>query len=816
MAYFVYNLLLAILSPLLFPYALARSWFRGIRGERLWERLGRLPASFQQTGRQTRRDAIWLHAVSVGETTSAQSLLGRLRASLPGVPVYLSTTTPEGRRVAEEKLSSLIDGVFYLPLDIPYTLRRAFATIRPRLVIVSETEIWPNFFRLAKRHGARLMIVNGRMSDRSSPRYASLRWFFGTVLQDVDRILVQSEQDRERFLAAGAPETNVAVGGNLKYDFTANDATLPDDLAHFLDQLDAGPILVAGSTREAEEGPVVKAFREIARKHPRALLVVAPRHPSRFAEVAEVVQAGGLPLVRRSELNGEQPTATCLPSVLLLDTVGELASLYSRADLVFVGGSLNGWGGHNVLEPSLQGRPVIVGPHMQNFREVAERMLRDRAIVQVKNADQLAGAFEQVLSDPGKARELGARGRDAALPYRGAAKRAAAEAVKLYRSGPPAAPMGTLKTAALYLPAALWRAGADVHRAVYEKGYRGRRRLDTFTVCVGNITVGGTGKTPTVMWLVEKLHAAGVRPAVLTRGYHRADPEPQTVVAAGATVSPFVGGDEAQLMLRRFARLKIPVSLGIGADRYRVGRRIEDAARGENTRKPEAFTLDDGFQHFRLHRDFDLVLIDADDPFGGEEMLPLGRLREPLSGLRRASAFLLTRTQPDHDYSAVEARLRQWNSAAPIYRSRIETAGLREVRGTGEVLMRNLAGRRVLAFAGLGNPEAFFRSLEDSGAELVERMRFRDHHHYTAADVEAISEAAWSGKAQLVVTTEKDLVNLCHAVEKTVVEKEGVEAAAAHLFGAVPLAWLAIEIVVENGDELVDRIVEAVRARESA
>ncbi len=780
------------------------------------ERLGRLPASWQRASQQTRRDAIWLHAVSVGETASAESLLGRLRASFPGAPVFLSMTTPEGRQVAEERLSSLLDGVFYLPLDLPFALRRALETIRPRLVIVAETEIWPNFFRLAKRHGAGLMMVNGRMSDRSAPRYARFRWFFGAVLGEVDRILVQSEQDRDRFLAAGAPEANVSVGGNLKYDFTASDAALPADLARFFDQLDAKPILVAGSTRQTEEGPVVEAFREIARNRPRALLVIAPRHPSRFGEAAEAVEACGLPLVRRSTLRGGEGAPAALPSVFLLDSVGELASLYSRADLVFVGGSLNGWGGHNILEPAAHGRPIIVGPHMQNFRDVADRMLCDRAIVQVNNADELAGAFEQVLSDPHKAGKLGARAREAAEKRRGAADRAVAEAEPLYRSVPLPAPVGGVKAAALYLPAALWKAGARADRAAYEKGYRKRRRLDAFTVCVGNMTVGGTGKTPTVMWLVEELSAGGVRPAVLTRGYRRADPESETVVGAGETLSPLVGGDEAQLMLRRFRRREISIPLGIGADRYRVGRRMEDVAAVENAAVPEVFVLDDGFQHFRLSRDFDLVLIDADDPFGGGEVLPLGRLREPLSGLARASAFLLTRTQADRDYSAVEECLRQWNPSAPIYRSRIKTADLCEVHGGKNLAMENLAGRRVLAFAGLGNPDAFFRLLEDSGGALTERLCFRDHHRYAPADVETILGAAWNSKAQLVVTTEKDLVNLCHAVERTVVEQEGVEAAATRLFGAVPLAWLAIEMKVENGDELVGRIVEAVRQRESS
>ena len=807
MAYFTYNLLLAILSPLLLPYALVRSWFRGIRGGMVWERLGRLPSSFEQTHARS----IWLHAVSVGEAVAVEPLLARLRARLPGVPIYLSTTTPEGRQVAEEQLSSLLDGIFYQPLDFPFAVRRILETIQPKLVIVSETEIWPNLYRLVKRQGAKLMVVNGRMSDRSAPRYKRLRWFFSTVLGEVDRVLVQSEQDKPRFLAAGAPEECVVIGGNLKYDFAVKEGALPADLASFIDRLAPDSVLVAGSTREAEEGPIVAAFRKFAIGRPRALLVVAPRHPSRFDEAADAVEASGLPLVRRSELDGEGQRDVEMPAVLLLDSVGELASFYSRADLVFVGGSLNGWGGHNVLEPAIHGRPVIVGPYMQNFRDIADGLLRERAIVQIKAPRELAGAFERILSDPETARELGGRAREVAERQRGAADRAVEEAYQLYHSAQvPAARQGGLRAAVLRMPAALWKAGADAHASAYERGYLKRGKLDTFTVCVGNITVGGTGKTPTVMWLVEKLHAEGVHAAVLTRGYRRDDGARETVIEPGEALSPLVGGDEAQLLHREFQRREIAVSLGIAADRYRVGRRIEDAA------QPDLFVLDDGFQHFRLDRDFDLVLIDAGDPFGGGELVPLGRLREPLSGLARASAFLLTRTQAGGDYRSIEERLRQLNPSAPIYRSSVETTVLRDVVGGKDLPFESLARRRVLAFAGLGNPDGFFRVLEQRQATVTGCLRFRDHHRYTKEDVETVLESAWSHKAQLVVTTEKDFVNLCHAVERTHFEEDGLEAAVAELFGAVPLAWLGIQMKVENGDELMRRIVEGVRLSGSA
>ena len=297
---------------------------------------------------------------------------------------------------------------------------------------------------------------------------------------------------------------------------------------------------------------------------------------------------------------------------------------------------------------------------------------------------------------------------------------------------------------------------------------------------------------------------------MLTRGYRRADSERETIVGPGEMMRPLVGGDEAQLLLREFRRREISIPLGIDADRYRTARRIEAA------HEPDLFVLDDGFQHFRLDRDFDLVLIDAGDPFGDGDMVPLGRLREPLSGLARASAFLLTRTRAGGDYSNVEEALQEWNPAAPIYRAGVETTVVRDVTGRTELPLAGLAGRRVFAFCGLGNPLDFFFLVRDLGVTLTRDCSFADHHRYTRADVEWILQGARNDEAQLVLTTEKDLVNLCHAADKTIVEQEGIEAAAARLFGATPLAWLGIEMKVENGDELVGRIVEAVRRRESS
>ena len=293
----------------------------------------------------------------MGEALLAAGLVRRLRARFPDSRIVVSTATPTGQDIAREKLAASADAIFYAPFDFPWAVRATMRAVKPGLLIVLETEIWPNLFREAKRHGAGLLMVNGRISDKSATRYTRWRRLFRPVLEECDWILAQSRLDAERFVAAGAPQQSVRVGGNLKYDFEPGAAELPAPLAELIEALAPETVLLAGSTREEEEAPVVEAFRRIAGKRPRSLLVVAPRHPPRFDEVYEELERAGLPVLRRSQL----PDQASLPAILLLDSLGELSSLYARADAVFMGGSLNGWGGHNPLEPALHGKPVVGG-----------------------------------------------------------------------------------------------------------------------------------------------------------------------------------------------------------------------------------------------------------------------------------------------------------------------------------------------------------------------------------------------------------------------------------------------------------------------
>jgi 3-deoxy-D-manno-octulosonic-acid transferase len=446
-----------------------------------------------------------------------------------------------------------------------WAVRRTFRALRPGLLIVMETEIWPNVFREAKRWGAGLVIANGRISDKSLPRYRRWRALFRPVLAYADAILAQSPQDAERFVAIGAPADIVEVAGNIKYDFEPDNAELAADLASFLDRKNAGPLVVAGSTREDEEEVVAAAFSKLAASHPGAFLVVAPRHPQRTDDAEHALVQGGLTVERRSRL-GNEPGSK---NVLLVDTLGELSALYKRADLVFVGGSLNGWGGHNVLEPALFGKPIAVGPHMQNFREIADRLYAADALLEIADADSLAATWQRLLNGSDEAERLGRNAAEVAQSARGAVERIVERSATLSRESTPCVPPGFWTRLLLTPLAAAWAMGARVRRQAYAGGLLPAQALPRYTLCIGNLTAGGTGKTPTVLRIVEALCRSGLEPAILTRGYGRKSKEASVLLMPGDVRSPADIGDEPAILADR---LFCPI--GVGADRVAVAKQL--------------------------------------------------------------------------------------------------------------------------------------------------------------------------------------------------------------------------------------------------
>lgn len=732
------------LTILAFPLLLLYLGLRVVRDRRyahgLKERLGILPPSF----RRTVPGAVWLHAVSVGEVLTAVPLLKQMNAAMPWAPVYVSVTTLAGRAMADRKLAGLASGVFFTPVDMTFAVRAVLRAIKPAQVVVMETEIWPNLYREAKRSGASLVVLNGRISDKAMPAYRRWRWFFQAPLSRPDAILAQDERAAVRYRELGAG--HVEAARNLKYDFDPRATHIAPVVQRLVDRLHPANVVIAASTmppeREGdqdEDDLVIYTLLKLRGRFPRMLLLWAPRKPERFDAAAERLQAAGIPFLRRSQLSDDASMA--LPGVLLVDTIGELAGLFQLATVVFMGGTFPHRGGHNPLEPAAFGVPIVAGPHMENFAEIAADFDAQDAWVRVEDSRELGGVLLGLLDDRARQRAIGGRARALAEVRRGATARAVAVLRESYEDALPSSLAPLWKRLTLGPLTWVWRAGVWVDRGLKSRG----RKRPCCVVSVGNLSVGGTGKTPFVIWLCAWLKDQGRTPGVLLRGYRRRSGPAVLTIPSGQTVPVEEAGEEALIHLKAGYG---PV--GVGSDRERV--LIEMQARYGI----DCAVADDGFQHWRLRRDCDIVLIDALDPLCGG-ILPLGRLREGFSALCRAHAVVITRTVAGRSYTGLLREIRRWKPDIPVFFSRI-IAGLESLpSGAG-------------AFCGLGNPESFRTTLsqirvaggaarEPAGsAGLFQPAFFQvfdDHHRYAEAEIDALFQ-----RASMLVTTEKDWFNL--------------------------------------------------------
>jgi 3-deoxy-D-manno-octulosonic-acid transferase len=407
-------LALVALSPYFLYQALRHKKYVGSLGQRL----GYLPVSFNLDA----EESIWVHAVSVGEVLAARPLIRDLRQRYPGLRLFVSTTTRAGQQLARQGVSD-VDGVFYFPFDWTFTVRRTLAIVKPRLFVMMETELWPNLLRECRARGIKTVLVNGRISYRSFPRYRLVRGFFRRVLSDVDAFCVQGEETQRRLIDLGADPARITVTGSLKFDALGPMPTPgrgPDRVLRFFRMSSGRAVLVAGSTLKGEEEAIIHAFNRVRTGGGNPLLVLAARHPERFGEVERLCRHEGLAAVRRTALPIDaEPRA----DAVVLDTIGELAQLYQIATAVFVGGSLVPAGGHNILEPALYGKPIIFGPHMENFAEIAEAFLANGAAVQVRHERELGEAVVALMNDPVRRARLGAAARALVDANRGAKDR---------------------------------------------------------------------------------------------------------------------------------------------------------------------------------------------------------------------------------------------------------------------------------------------------------------------------------------------------------------------------------------------------------
>ena len=420
--YFAYSALLLLVLALSAPWWLLEMLRHGKYRTGLRERLGEVPPRLTVES----REAIWIHAVSVGEVLAVTRIVEELKALLPGWRVVVSTTTDTGQNLARQRFGE--NNVFYFPLDLSWAVKAYLRALRPKLLIMAESEFWPNLLHQAHSAGVPVAVVNARVSGRSLPRYLMFRGLLRGVMRNVDVFLAQSEEDAQRLVRIGAPPERVQVGGNLKFEVKpAAKTPFVEAFAAALRHAEIGPVLVAGSTLEGEESMLLDCFCKVLARFPDALMVLAPRHPERFTAVASLLDASGIRWQRRSSWDAQSFTAG---EVFLLDSIGELAGLYQFADLAFVGGSLVPKGGHNVLEAAQFGSAILVGPHTENFRDIIAIFQRVGAL-RVVTANTLTPTVMVLLANDTTREQMGRRALEVMQTQEGATERTVAALMKL-------------------------------------------------------------------------------------------------------------------------------------------------------------------------------------------------------------------------------------------------------------------------------------------------------------------------------------------------------------------------------------------------
>jgi 3-deoxy-D-manno-octulosonic-acid transferase len=420
MFWFVYNVLFAVGYLVTFPYYLARMVRRGGYRAGFLQRFAVYPPDL--VARIRAQPRIWVHAVSVGEVLVALRFLEEARRRRPGQAFLLSTTTSTGHALAARSLHA-DDVLIYFPVDFGPVLRRVLGLVKPRAFVLTETELWPCAIHHCRRRGIPVLLLNGRLSGHSFRGYRRFRWFFGRVLRELDLLCMQGQADAQRVLELGADPARVHAVGSVKFDVAQADpesARKASDVLRAAGFGDGDPVIVGGSTWEGEEAALLEAFRTLRVRFPALRLVLVPRHVERTPQVMPEIEKRGLRFVRRSALRDGPAQSPGSRDVLLVDTTGELRHFYARATAIFVGKSLTQTGGQNPIEPAVYGRPIVVGPHMENFAEIVPEFLAADAMVQVRDAAGLTAELERFLADPARRDAVGQRAAAVVERQRGA------------------------------------------------------------------------------------------------------------------------------------------------------------------------------------------------------------------------------------------------------------------------------------------------------------------------------------------------------------------------------------------------------------
>lgn len=798
--YILYNLLfLVVFVVFIIPYYTYRLFTEKGFSRRFKQSLGHVEAS--EIAKVMRKDCIWIHGASVGEIVATSPLVKQIRKAMPDRPVLVSAFTVGGYNMAKQIIPEA-DAIIYFPLDLPFVAESIVKRIHPGVFMPVETELWPNFLRSIRERHIPVMMVNGRISEKSVKNYRYLYGIWEDMLSTVSRFCMQSSIDADYITHLGAERSKVFVTGNTKFDQTYAEVT-PEDLEKYRTELGLGsayPVIVAGSTHAGEEKILLESFKTIRGKYHDARLVIAPRKTARAGDITALAAKYGYETGYRSRMLENSDERRAYP-VLIIDTIGELGRIYAVGDVVFVGGSFSGTGGHNVLEPAAHAKPILVGPSMQNFKDSYALLSKVKACKMVANGSELTAEMLDILGNDERRRTMGEaslrvihenRGADVksihylkelldltAVPSReyptypvntrnlsdeGGGRLRHGDAVIQFiyelAYGPNTPFYGWLLLALLRLVSYLYEFGVCCKLSLYKLGLLQREKLDCCVISIGNITVGGTGKTPTAQKMALLIKGMGYRVVILNRGYRSHWARDIGVVSDGEKIfmTAYEAGDEAYLMAKTLPG--IPVI--IGKNRAVTGKY---AVKKLNA---EVIIMDDGYQHWQLQRDLDVVLVDTLNMFGNGCVLPRGTLREPLQNLDRGDLFLLTKTDQSSKLNRTQLREKiiQNNGRAPIVESVHHPKNFVEIadwyKGIDQHVkdLADLRGKDVMVFSAIGNPSSFEQTLSSIGLKILEAVRYPDHHDYGMVEMQYINERASSLKAVAMIATAKDAVKI--------------------------------------------------------
>lgn len=809
----LYNIAAIIIVILIIPMFMVRSVREKGFVERIRQSLGFFPE--HALDKVEKKDCIWVHAASVGEIVATSPLIKEFRKEFPKSPILVSVVTTSGYEMANRIIKDA-DAIIYFPLDLPWLAGHVLRRIRPRVFLPVETELWPNFLRTARKIHVPVMMVNGRISDKSVKQYKHLHSLLRNMIGTVKLFAMQSPIDAEYIMRLGAPQELVTVTGNTKFDQTYTDVS-PEEKQKIIEEMGLSKndgIFLAGSTHRGEEEAVLQAFKAVRETHPHARLVIAPRELLRTMEVVHLCRKAGFSVTTRTKLQNEAPQDE---DIVILDTIGELGKVYSIGDVVFVGGSLVPHGGHNILEPAAHGKAIIVGSHMFNFKDTYALFKNRDACLTVKNGEELAKQVTRLFDEPEHRHRMEEETRAIVRENKGASRKSAIllhQMLESYESSPenrhhvrstqkitnfqtyfidlvhskevdglfPHLIMGIL-----YIFSLIYGLLVNIKLAGYKYGIFQKQKLDCFVISLGNVTVGGTGKTPTAQRLARDIRDMGYRVVILNRGYRAKWHGEVGIVSDGKRLhmDAAEAGDEAYMLAKHLP--EVPVL--IGAERAKTGRYAMEHFGAE------VVILDDGYQHWQLERDLDILLVDAVNVFGNGYILPRGTLREPISHISRADICLMTKVDQaaagSCDY--IRETVHRYNPEARIVESIHQprcfiplTEWYVNIASQG-IDIAQMRGKRIMAVSAIGNPASFEQTLSDLGAVIIESLRYPDHHDYAMSEMTDIFQQAENAGAEAIVITEKDAVKIPADVAR---EK-----------WSIPIYVICVEVNFQKGSE---------------